>query len=583
MNYNFANYDIFSNRIGFFFQNEEKIGTYFGLFLTLLYIIFSIILFILYMILTVQRSNMKVYDFVEYSKDIPVFEIDTSSIYFAFGLEDPQTSTRFIDETIYFPKISYINKNKVNGQFETNEKIDLDYEICKEENFGDDYKYLISKEELNNSYCLKNYNLTLFGGNKYNKMSYLRIKIYPCINTTENNNHCKPQEIIDYYLNGTYFSILSKDIRLNPNNYSFPVIPTLQNLYTTIDKRIHRDLILYYGITEIKTDIGLFFENIKITKYLQFRKESKSFYFRNESDYYHEEDICTIDFRLDNLIYNQKRSYTKIYESLSFIGGYMQLIYTIFTLLSMLTNRLIPELKILNGIFNFNLKQKKISMKINNIKDLNTNEFLEYSNLYFPEEDNIPNKNNKKQNNISNITNVSRNSLIRNDNNENNTSIANIFKTKRQSLIIQSNLKEKEREKEIEKINEINNGKAKLNEQNEKQENNVNVNYNDINNNNNNNNNNGNNQKYIYRVGSFFPKKLINMKESQKNFNIINEFPDKINFNIFDYYCFRFFSRKKKNIELYNLGLSLYKKRMDIINVFTLLLLTEKKNLKNEQ
>ena len=581
MNYNFANYDIFSNRIGFFFQNEEKIGTYFGLFLTLVYIIFSIILFILYMILTVQRSNMKVYDFVEYSKDIPVFEIDTSSIYFAFGLEDPQTSTRFIDETIYFPKISYINKNKVNGQFETNEKIDLDYEICKEENFGDDYKYLISKEELNNSYCLKNYNLTLFGGNKYNKMSYLRIKIYPCINTTENNNHCKPQEIIDYYLNGTYFSILSKDIRLNPNNYSFPVIPTLQELYTTIDKTIHRDLILYYGITEIKTDIGLFFENIKITKYLQFRKESKSFYFRNESEY--GEDICTIDFRLDNLIYNQKRAYTKIYESLSLIGGYMQLIYTIFTLLSMLTNRLIPELKILNGIFNFNLKQKKISMKINNIKDLNTNEFLEYSNLYFPEEDNIFNKNNKKENNISNITNVSRNSLIKNDNNENNTSIANIFKTKRQSLIIQSNLKEKEREKEIEKINEINNGKAKLNEQNEKKENNINVNYNDINNNNNNNNNNGNNQKYIYRVGSFFPKKLINMKESQKNFNIINEFPDKINFNIFDYYCFRFFSRKKKNIELYNLGLSLYKKRMDIINVFTLLLLTEKKNLKNEQ
>lgn len=34
--------------------------------------------------------------------------------------------------------------------------------------------------------------------------------------------------------------------------------------------------------------------------------------------------------------------------------------------------------------------------------------------------------------------------------------------------------------------------------------------------------------------------------------------------------------QKKRNIELYKLGIILYKKRMDIINVFTLLLFSEK-------
>ena len=45
---------------------------------------------------------------------------------------------------------------------------------------------------------------------------------------------------------------------------------------------MYRELILYYGITEVRTDMGLFFENLKTEKYLQFRKDIQSFYFRNE-------------------------------------------------------------------------------------------------------------------------------------------------------------------------------------------------------------------------------------------------------------------------------------------------------------
>ena len=121
---------------------------------------------------------------------------------------------------------------------------------------------------------------------------------------------------------------------------------------------MYRDFIIYYGITEVQTDMGLFYENIETQKYLQFKKEVQSFYFRDESEYYGGKYVCSIDFRLDDLIYIQKRSYSKMNETFSIIGGYMQLVSTAFTLLSFLTNRLIPELKILNEIFNFNLEEK---------------------------------------------------------------------------------------------------------------------------------------------------------------------------------------------------------------------------------
>jgi len=533
--FSFIYYDIYSKRIGFFYNNHDKIGSYFGLFLTALYILITLILFLFLLIRTIQRKEMKVYDSTIYSKEIPIININTSLIYFAFGLEDPITSNRFVDETIYNVKIAYFDRIKINGEFQTIDRKDLEYEYCKEENFGENYKHLFIQGELNNSYCLKDYNLTLAGGYKYNRMSYFRIRLYPCINSTNNTNHCKPQSEIDRYFKGGYFSVLSKDIGLNPSNYSFPILPILKDLYTTIDKNIYRDYILYYGITEIQTDTGLFLENVENTRYLDFRKESHSFNFRDEKDFYSGKTICTIAFRLDDIIKVQKRTYTKFKEVFASTGGYMQLISTIFTLLSLISNKLIPELKIMNGIFSFSLKKQKMMMKINTIKDFNSaltqNNFNNY--IYFPSKKNISQG---KKNSVNiNINNISKGSLIGLE--DNNSSIVNVFNNKE----------------------EIFNKKRESGKQN-------------------------NITKENSKISSFVEQKFKhkNDKKGEQNinnrFNSFLDFNEVINFNLFDYYCycFRTISKKDKEIKLFNSGISLYRRKMDVINVFTFLILIEK-------
>jgi hypothetical protein len=162
-----------------------------------------------------------------------------------------------------------------------------------------------------------------------------------------------------------YFSIILKDIGLNPSNYSIPVLPTLQDLYTTIDKRIYKNYILNLGVTEIHTDIGLFQESIKKQKYLQFRKGMETFTFRDEEEYYRGKSVIIAQLKLDDNINVQTRSYIKIPEIFSSIGGYMQLMNTAFILLSIIINKFDLELKILNSIFKFNLKKKKIILKLN--------------------------------------------------------------------------------------------------------------------------------------------------------------------------------------------------------------------------
>ena len=46
MSDNFLYFDIYSKRIGFFFNNREKIGTVLGFFLTMMYIFITIAFFV---------------------------------------------------------------------------------------------------------------------------------------------------------------------------------------------------------------------------------------------------------------------------------------------------------------------------------------------------------------------------------------------------------------------------------------------------------------------------------------------------------------------------------------------------------
>jgi hypothetical protein len=160
--------------------------------------------------------------------------------------------------------------------------------------------------------------------------------------------------------------------------------------------------------------------------------------------------MCSIDFRLDDLIITQTREYTKIPEVFAVVGGYMNLITTIFTLLSILVNRLYPQLEILNGIFNFNLKKNKMTLKIYSIKDFNSNTFTKNF-IFFSDKEVVNNFSNKTQQlNNNNKTNLSKNSLIVIDNN--NSSVINIFHNKNPNLLI----KKKESQNRLSNIKSIN-------------------------------------------------------------------------------------------------------------------------------
>ena len=553
---NLLYFDIYSKRASFFYHNHEKIGSYCGLFLTLIYISFSLILFIYYIINTLKRNNIIVYDSHKYVQELPIININSSNFYFAFGLENKETSNRFIDETIYYPEIVFINRTKVNGEFIINSKKNLEYEECKEENFGKEFQDLL-RGELKNSYCLKdfNFNLSLVGGFKYEKMSYIRIKIFPCKNTTRNNNHCRSQKEIDHFFSNGYLSFLIKDFGINPANFSSPEIPIIRDLYTTIDKHLYRNMILKYGVTEILTDEGLISENIRTVNYLQLREVFQSFSFLEEEDYKNGTEVCLVELRLDDTIQIQKRKYTKLSEIFSRIGGYMQLIYTLFSILALFLNKLNVELKIINSIFNFDIEKKKMALKHQSLRDFDSVAIPRYNkNLIFSSRRSV--KSSRKSSNVERSQNYEIS-------NQNISSMFNRFKDRRIDDSQSSKMEiSRSKNSNIHSLNLHNIKKA--NQRNSISKNGEIIDYSKVN---------------LPKLN--LPTIAINYhKDSNNN---LKKFNEKIDLNLFDY----FFRKKnlliKRKIELYKLGINFYKKRMDLIHVFTLLLITEKILLKKDK
>ena len=557
---NILDLDIYSRRISFFYGGKEKISSKFGFFLTSLYIVISIVLFLNYFIRTISREEVTASDSTTHPDTIPSIDINQDIFNLAFGLEHPSTFSRFIDETIYYPKISYIEKIKKNGIFVNKLKINVEAEKCKNSKFGQNFQNLLEKGELNNSYCLSNYNLTLKGGFQYSEVAFIKISIFPCKNSTENNITCKPQNVIDKFFHNNYFSILAKDTALNPSDFSNPGLPILLNTYTSVDKQIKKDYYVKFAITEIETDTGLFSQQIKKDKFLRYTKDFDDFFFVDSNYFTSGNEILTLTIRIEDNIYFQKRTYKKMAEVFASTGGYMQLIYSIFAIISILTKTMNIEKKLINSLFYFNIKQKKVILSIEYKKKLNyttlgssiekTEDIKETKQIW---------KNSEKNKKINFIPYIAKKSplirkyskFVKNEKKNEKSLRKSVSLGKDTPIPIKNNNGQNDASIDgllnIPKIKEYNGKKYSIVQSN-KILNNTQM-----------------NRLYLRNKTN----ESENMEKLEKeNFNGVD-------FNLFEYYCFWKLSKKKLQIELFKFAYKFFKSQMDIVNFFNIIILTQ--------
>ena len=361
-------FDKFGKEANLYYEGNEKRTSWIGFILSIIYVFLYFSFFLYKLIRMLNKVDVSVYDTFPYFEKPPSINLTNNNFYVGFGLEHPETYDNIIDKTIYYVKAFFKEGKRKGGKWEWEIK-DVDIEKCKIENFGESFREKFQNNSLDNLYCLKDINKTLYGHFSYDIYSLFFIQLFPCKNTTENNNHCKPREIIDEYLNGTYFCMEFEDVELTPQNFSTPVRPRNQDVYFTVGKKLFQEVHIFFQIVNVETDEDIFGLNLEKINYMrkdEYLKYHSAYYMNNymEEDIYEKEiPFCNITIKLHDQIRIQRRTYPKLITIWGDIGGFMEFIFIVLNLFSFLPIHISYEKEIVNKLFKFDLGKNLIYVK----------------------------------------------------------------------------------------------------------------------------------------------------------------------------------------------------------------------------
>ena len=243
-------------------------------------------------------------------------------------------------------------------------KLNLNLEICKLEKFGSFYRDTFKNKDLNTLYCFKDIDQSLIGHFSYDYYSFFFISFFPCINTTENNNHCKSIEQIDYYLKSSFISFQIQDIELTPLNFSYPVMPRDQDIYITVGKNLFQEIHIYLQIVNIETDLeflGLnYFYQVRTNKYLKFYSMNQMTNLIENKISETGDSFCDVTIKLTDKVLTERRSYTKLIEVLRDVGGFMEVMLSLFKIICYFYSNILYQVSLVNNLFAFDIDKKLI-------------------------------------------------------------------------------------------------------------------------------------------------------------------------------------------------------------------------------
>ena len=401
--------DMFGKEPELYYKTRPKKTSWIGRILSISFVFIYFAFFIYKFIKMLRRVDVTFYDTFTYASSPPIVPITHENFYIAFALEDPNSYDPFINEGVYYPKAFFKRAEMKGEQFEW-QVVPLEVEKCNLNKFGKNYQNLYKNIDLDNYYCFKDINnFNLEGHFSYLQYSFFYIEFFPCVNNSNitDGNKCEPKEIIEYYLDNTFVSLEMEDIELTPKNFEKPIRERNVDVYTTVGAKLFEELHVFFEVVNIETDMDWFgfdeFENIKSQIYLKY---DETFIMSNiiQKDVYKTgEKFADVTLKLSENMRTQRRVYTKFITILGDVGGFMEVIFTLFRIISSFSVDILYEVSMVNRLFNFDLNKKNVVLKeITDIEDDKTATFSKKKRKREKEkEKDSENKKNPDQNDIN--------------------------------------------------------------------------------------------------------------------------------------------------------------------------------------
>ena len=343
--------DFFGKEPEFYIQGRPKQVSIFGRIFTYIFIFLYILIFCYKLYRMSQRVDITFYDSYSNTDEVPNIKITQDNFTLMFTILD-ENGEPFIDDTIYYPEAFFSD--------EYSEEIRI--ERCSPDKIGPRYREFFDDSEIMDYYCLVDVNYSLVPN-----MNSLRISIYPCRNN-EDDDYCESQEYIENYLSNKLFLVYFQDIMLTPLDYHNPIKERINVLNTEIYKNLGQYLHTEMQLVKIETSTNIigfdFLTKPKIEEFIKFDKEVilpfPGYNFDDEEDEY---PITIFELQLNDRILLEKRYYVQLIDVLGEIGGFMEIMFSFFSMICSLIVDILYEKTLTNNLFTYNITRKTILIK----------------------------------------------------------------------------------------------------------------------------------------------------------------------------------------------------------------------------
>ena len=472
--------DIFGIPPLFTIRGRPTFQTHIGSIITIICVT-TILIYLIYLLTQMLcHKNPTFYSSIHYEEIPPEVKLSNNNFSFAFSLENFDYKN-FIDNNVYNIKAFQTKLILQNDGSYKYQNTNLNIEKCNKITIS--YNY--DKLPYDNLFCI-NDDIYLQGDYKTPIWNYVTFNFYKCENSTENNFSCKSENEINNLIKGGFIGMYISDYSFQPNNFDKPFKIFIKNLHRPFSIKYYKDIILYFKMVEIETDIGYFFEEKKkiVIPGFDYIQDDSKYEYENPNNFL----SLNIKFSLKKEIH--KRSYLKLQNIFSNVGGTMKLIllfgeYSVYFIRITLYKNYILEffnldeseikLNEVRKIYKLNNKQKNKTMsRILNFKKYNPNYQnssinninnegikLRYNQNFLLNQTNLKNNNDKTIISSKTQKNLNENS----ENNNNNIKRLNSTKSAFDRIYIDNN--KKEYEIKINEVSNIEDEKSKIKELNQ--------------------------------------------------------------------------------------------------------------------
>ena len=362
-----SEFDLFGKEPEFYYKGRPQRSSWFGQIFSVLYIILYIAFLVYKLVRMIQKVDIDFYETYAFS-GIPSIKLNNDIFYGGFSIGGK------IDETIYYPVLYHYTETMVNGKkFQTKKLVPLT--ICSLDKFGKRFQSLFQDEQLDNFYCIEKVDDSLAGYSSLDLYSYYYIAIMPCVGKNYKDEDCKPIQNVTEYLQQTYLEFKMQDLVMTPHDYDNPSEARTMDIRSPVFIGLYQSIYAYMQIVNLETDEDwLGFEALADVKKEQFLRYEESWIIAAPSphttqygllpDY----PVTDITVQLSAKVLTTKRTNTKMIDVLGDVGGLMEVLSSLFNIICIFVSDLLYDIDMVNTLFSFDLKRKKVVFK-NSKKD----------------------------------------------------------------------------------------------------------------------------------------------------------------------------------------------------------------------